>query len=41
MEEPLPKDGYLTLPDKAGWGVELNRDGLNLRRPCLVDWSSE
>ena len=33
VEEPLPQDGYLLLPDKSGWGVELNRAGLNLRRP--------
>lgn len=34
IDEPLPQDGYMDLPDKPGWGVELNRDGLNLRRPC-------
>ena len=34
MDEPLPQDGYLILPDKPGWGVELNRDELDLRRPC-------
>ncbi len=33
VEEPLPQDGYLRLPDKPGWGVELNRDGLELCRP--------
>ena len=35
VEEPLPQDGYLLLPDKPGWGVELNRAGLNLRRPTV------
>ena len=35
VEEPLPQDGYLILPDKPGWGVELNRDGLSLSRPCI------
>ena len=33
VEEPLPQDGYLMLPDKPGWGVELNRDWLSLSRP--------
>jgi L-rhamnonate dehydratase len=32
QEEPLPKDGYIDLPDKPGWGVELNPD-LKLHRP--------
>ena len=31
--EPLPKDGYIVLPDRPGFGVELNREELNLRRP--------
>ena len=35
VEEPLPQDGFLILPDKPGWGVELNRDGLSLSRPCI------
>ncbi|MGI8785356.1 MAG: L-rhamnonate dehydratase [Acidobacteriota bacterium] len=30
--EPLPKDGYVDLPDAPGWGVELN-DKLKLIRP--------
>lgn len=34
IDEPLPSGGYLELPDKPGWGVELNRDTLNLQRPC-------
>jgi L-rhamnonate dehydratase len=33
INEPLPKDGYLDLTDAPGWGVELNRGALNLRRP--------
>ena len=34
MSEPLPIDGYVTLPhDKPGWGLELNRAKLNLVRP--------
>ena len=31
--EPLPKDGYIDLPDRPGFGVELNRAELDLRRP--------
>lgn len=37
VEEPLPQDGYLALPEKSGWGVELNRDGLRLFRPCVEE----
>ncbi len=33
VDEPLPKDGFLDLPDKPGWGVELNRNNLKLVRP--------
>lgn len=33
LDEPLPENGYLTLSDRPGWGVELNRAGLSLRRP--------
>jgi len=33
VDEPLPNNGYLDLPDKPGWGVELNREKLNLFRP--------
>jgi len=32
-DEPLPKDGVLELSEKPGWGVELNREELNLVRP--------
>jgi len=27
-DEPLPKDGFIDLPDKPGFGVTLNRSGL-------------
>merc|ERR1711998_135930 len=27
-DEPLPKDGFIDLPDKPGFGVTLNREGL-------------
>jgi len=33
-DEPLPKDGYIDLdPKRPGFGVTLNRQALNLRRP--------
>jgi len=32
-DEPLPKDGYIELSEKPGWGVELNREKLSLVRP--------
>jgi len=28
LDEPLPKDGFIDLPDRPGFGVTLNRDGL-------------
>lgn len=31
--EPLPKNGYIDLPDTPGFGLELNRAALNLFRP--------
>eukprot|EP00948_MAST-09A_sp_MAST-9A-sp1_P002065 g2065.t1 len=36
VDEPLPKDGFVRLddPKKYGFGVTLNREKLNLRRPC-------
>lgn len=37
IDEPLPQAGAMRLPDKPGWGVELNRAGLNLRRPYVGD----
>ena len=34
VEEPLPVDGYITLPhDKPGWGLTLNKEKLHLVRP--------
>jgi L-rhamnonate dehydratase len=33
VDEPLPVAGFLDLPDKPGWGVELNKDILTLNRP--------
>lgn len=34
VDEPLPNDGYVELPhDKPGFGVTLNREGLNMNRP--------
>jgi len=32
-DEPLPKDGYLQLDEKPGWGVTLNKKELDLHRP--------
>jgi len=32
-EEPLPKNGYIDVPNKPGWGVELNYEKLLLKRP--------
>ena len=32
VHEPVPKDGWIAIPDTPGWGVELNR-GLKLKRP--------
>ena len=36
LDEPLPENGFLTLSDRPGWGVELNRAGLSLRRPVAA-----
>ena len=34
LDEPVPKNGYVELPhDKPGFGVTLNREGLNMTRP--------
>ncbi len=35
--EPLPEAGYITLPDTPGFGLELNREALNLARPFTRD----
>ena len=28
LDEPLPQNGFIDLPDRPGFGVTLNRDGL-------------
>lgn len=33
VEEPLPVDGYITLSNKPGFGLELNKEKLHLVRP--------
>jgi len=33
VDEPLPKDGFVELSRKPGFGVTLNREGLKMRRP--------
>ena len=33
VHEPVPKDGWIDIPDTPGWGVELNRGVLKFRRP--------
>ena len=34
VEEPMPVNGYVSLPtDKPGWGLELNKKALGLKRP--------
>jgi len=32
--EPLPKDGFLEVPQRSGFGVTLNKEDLSLIRPC-------
>merc|ERR1711935_1129853 len=32
--EPLPKDGYIEIPEISGFGVTLNKENLSLIRPC-------
>ena len=40
VEEPLPENGYISLPaDRPGWGLTLNREKLNLVRPFPRDGS--
>ncbi|KAL7483972.1 hypothetical protein ACHAW6_009614 [Cyclotella cf. meneghiniana] len=36
-DEPLPKDGYVELSNKPGFGVTLNREGLDMKRPYPRD----
>jgi len=33
QNEPLPENGYISLPNTPGFGLELNHDALNLSRP--------
>lgn len=33
VSEPLPEQGYITLSESPGFGLDLNRDALNLVRP--------
>ena len=33
VAEPMPEAGYMQLSEAPGWGVELNRAGLDLHRP--------
>lgn len=35
LDEPLPKDGFIDLPDRPGFGVTLNKT--LLRRPYVRD----
>ena len=39
-DEPLPKNGFIDLPDKPGFGVTLNREGL-IRAHKRTDEHSE
>jgi L-rhamnonate dehydratase len=34
--EPVPQAGKITLSDSPGWGLELNRDKLELHRPSFL-----
>ena len=40
-DEPLPKDGFIDLPDRPGFGVTLNRDGLVRPYPRSAQQSLE
>jgi L-rhamnonate dehydratase len=35
-DEPMPQNGTIRLAEKPGWGMTLNRAGLNLQRPFPV-----
>ena len=35
--EPLPEQGEITLPEAPGWGLSVNREALQLRRPYPSD----
>ena len=34
--EPLPKDGYITLSDAPGWGLTFDKAAMNLIRPSAA-----
>jgi hypothetical protein len=42
LDDPLIVDGYATIPDKPGLGVDLNMEGIkaNLRYPELFEDTS-
>jgi len=33
--EPLPSNGVTVVPDRPGWGVDLNKDKIKLKRPYV------
>ena len=39
-DEPLPKDGFIDLPDRPGFGVTLNREGLMRPYPRTAEESA-
>ena len=40
-DEPLPNDGFIDLPDRPGFGVTLNREGLKRPYPRTEEESSK
>jgi len=41
FDEPLPKDGFIDLPDRPGFGVTLNRNGLVRKHPRSKQHSAD
>eukprot|EP00039_Didymoeca_costata_P019278 m.336905 g.336905 ORF g.336905 m.336905 type:complete len:447 (-) comp17993_c0_seq1:82-1422(-) len=39
-DEPLPKDGFIDLPDRPGFGMTLKRDGLQRKYPRTEEESA-
>jgi L-rhamnonate dehydratase len=39
-DEPLPKDGFIDLPDRPGFGVTLCRDSLHRPYPRTAEQSA-